>query len=157
MRDEDFARQLNFGKKGELFAMKVIPHMIEFDDMKVNPQGKFSDWDLCYTKTTNSTFYEVKRDSYTHRTNNICIEHHSDGEPSGISITKADYYFYVVDNEHSFFVIPVDVLKKNIQEKKYHSNRFVGYRNLSHCYFFDRKLYEDYEYEYDPMDFQGEA
>jgi hypothetical protein len=159
MRTSEFIKKIEFGDKGEKFAQQVIPHLDEtpIKGYGVAQKGKFSPWDLWYEYEDGKTYYEVKRDTYTYRTNNICIEHHSDNIPSGISITEADYYFYIVDNEPTFYLIPVKLLKEHITENRYHSNYKVGYRQLSHCYFFDRKLYEEYEYEYDPMDFQQEA
>ena len=39
---------------------------------------------------------EVKTDFIAHKTGNIAIEFQSRGKPSGISITEADYYVYLI-------------------------------------------------------------
>lgn len=39
---------------------------------------------------------EVKMDKIAHRTGNIAIEYECRGKPSGIAVTEAEYYAYVI-------------------------------------------------------------
>lgn len=47
----------------------------------------------------NPSSVEVKSDRMAWRTGNIVIEYRDHGKPSGIAITKADLWAYVVNNE----------------------------------------------------------
>jgi hypothetical protein len=58
---------------------------------------------------------EVKYDKIASRTGNIAIEFESRGKPSGISITEADYYCYIIANtkcDDIYMLIAVHKLKK---------------------------------------------
>lgn len=58
---------------------------------------------------------EVKYDKLAYKTGNIAIEYESRQKPSGISITKSDYYCYVIANtvcDDIFILIEVEKLKK---------------------------------------------
>ena len=41
---------------------------------------------------------EVKRDRIAHRTGNLFVEHACNGKPSGLAITRADWWAFVVDD-----------------------------------------------------------
>lgn len=57
---------------------------------------------------------EVKYDKLGHKTGNIYIEYESRGKPSGIAITKADFYAYRISNSH-LIVIEVSELKSKLK------------------------------------------
>lgn len=65
---------------------------------------------------------EVKKDDWTVKTGNIAIEFECRGKPSGIQVTKADFWCHVIG--HYFVLIfPVDFLKRVYEslcnDKKY--------------------------------------
>ena len=55
---------------------------------------------------------EVKRDNWVEKTGNIAIEFESRGKPSGISVTKADYWVILFDNDRKFIGMQTDYLKE---------------------------------------------
>ena len=65
----------------------------------------FSDYDFII----NDVKYEIKLDNYMHKTNMMLCEFKSRGKPSGISITKADYYGIKAGDK--YYIIPVQYIK----------------------------------------------
>ena len=68
---------------------------------------------------------EVKADFMFTRTNNIAIEFHSRGKPSGISTTRAHLYMIMLEKKvedvkiQYLLVVPVEKLKESIERKEY--------------------------------------
>lgn len=103
----------------------MLRQMMKGNNVQLNNDNRF-DIDLAYGQIyeqqiadmfQNKTI-EVKseRDLWK-KTNNIVIEFESRGKPSGISTTKADYWFHnLVDDGEivSTLVFPVSVLKRYI-------------------------------------------
>jgi hypothetical protein len=135
-----FIQCLKYGKQKEDIAKTFF----DADEIVSAPDKKFSEWDFYLRYGDTNTYIEVKSDRYTSKTGNICIEFESNNKPSGISITTSDYYFYMVEGEDCNYLIPVDDIKMMIQQNMFHSKRKVGYKYLSHCYLFDRALFEEY-------------
>lgn len=135
-----FVQNLHYGKQKE----EIAKEFFEADQIVTAPKGFFSYWDICLKYGNEETYIEVKSDRNTSKTGNICIEFESNYEPSGISITKADYYFYMVEGEDCNYLIPVDDIKDMIQQNLYHSQRKLGHKLLSNCYLFDRSLFDQY-------------
>jgi len=78
---------------------------------------------------------EVKYDKIASRTGNIAIEYESRGKPSGITITEAEYYCYVIADtkcDDIYLLIAVDKLKK-VCRKYFIENRIknIGDNNTS--------------------------
>lgn len=140
-----FVKCLAYGKNGEKLAKTFFTDVDEIVDA---PNGKFSEWDFYVIKGNVKKYYECKRDTYTTRTGNILIEFESNNKASGISVTTADYYIYLVDGEEVYYMIPVDVLKSMIEDGKYHKKQKGGYKWLAHFYLFKRELFEDYKKTY---------
>lgn len=140
-----FIKCLEYGKNGEKLAKTFFT---EYDEIVDAPNGKFSEWDFYVRYGDKKVYYECKKDSYTTRTNNILIEFECSDKASGISVTTADYYIYLVEGEKVYYIIPVDVLKSMIEDKKYHKKQKGGYRWLAHFYLFKRELFEDYKKTY---------
>lgn len=137
-----FQELLSYGKKKEDIAKEFFIA----DEIVSAPNDLFSDWDFYLRYGDQNTYIEVKSDRYTSKTGNICIEFESNNIPSGITITKADYYFYMVEGEDCNYLIPVDVIKKMIKQKLYHSTRKLGYKSLSCCYLFNRDVFDAYKF-----------
>jgi len=97
---------LAFGKKYEKIAISLL----EQGDVITAPENEaFSDWDFKH----NGIAYECKSDRHTARTGNLCLEYEHTNKPSGLSVTKADYWFYfaVAGDTYSAYKIPVGVLR----------------------------------------------
>jgi hypothetical protein len=83
-----------------------------------------------------------------HKTGNICIEYYSRGKPSGISVSEADFWVYMLvapDGEVSdTFKIPSDVLKEEIEKKSY-TREVTGGDNWSNkMYLFPKSVFSNY-------------
>jgi hypothetical protein len=76
----------------------------------------------------------------------MCIEFESNGKASGISLTTADYYIYIVEGESVVYIIPVETIKLMIDKEKYHKKMKGGYKWLSHFYLFRRELFDVYKH-----------
>lgn len=66
---------------------------------------------------------EIKEDFTCQKTGNIGLEYHCRGKPSGISVSKADFYLYKVhepNGEKSMWAIKTSNLKEMIEDKLYH-------------------------------------
>lgn len=66
---------------------------------------------------------EIKEDFTCRKTGNIGLEYHCRGKPSGISVSKADFYLYKAhepSGEKNMYVIKTSNLKQMIENKLYH-------------------------------------
>jgi hypothetical protein len=100
------------------------------------------------TKEGHKITIEVKEDSMCQKTGNIGLEFECRGKPSGISVSKADWYIYVVhapDFKTKIFLIATKRLKEMIAKALYF--RIVdGGDPGSHSmnYLFKLSVFEDY-------------
>jgi hypothetical protein len=144
MKTEDWLRRKNFG---ELYQ-GVLHHLIDYEHYEVAPDKKFSDWDVKYFHGDNMMTCEVKADTLNIITGNIAIEFESNNVPSGISVTKADYYAIFAHNPRSeviqWWFIPTDVIREKIKEQKYEKIIYGGHNNLSKMYIFRDGLFLNY-------------
>ena len=58
---------------------------------------------------------EVKFDSMAHVTGNIFIEYSSRGKPSGIAVTDAEYYLYIIAEFNNAIILNVEYLKERLR------------------------------------------
>jgi hypothetical protein len=66
---------------------------------------------------------EIKEDFSCERTGNVGVEVESWGRPSGLSVSKADFYLYKVhqpDGTKRVYIIRTEKLKKMIEDELYH-------------------------------------
>jgi len=106
---------LKSAKKYEAETLKYL----NFDTFEFNDT---SSHDIKIIKDGIETLIEVKSETLAYKTGNICIEYFCRGKPSGISVTKSEYYYiYVVkdDKEYRLFKIPVEDIKTIIKNKLY--------------------------------------
>jgi len=101
-----FEDDLALGKKYEKIAIDILGN----GEIERCPENvAFSDYDFKH----NGIAYEVKSDRRSYQTGNIVIEYEHTNIPSGISITKADYWFYFVINKDAYtcYKIPVSKIR----------------------------------------------
>ena len=112
-----FHADLAFGKEYE----HILLDYIDYDEVEFCPNGAFSDWDVKIKRDGLEGTYEVKADRLSAKTGNLCIEYQCREKPSGIATTKALFYAYFVvkGKEHDCYIIPVERLKKMIDEGKF--------------------------------------
>jgi hypothetical protein len=142
MKDQDFKKLLEFGKKYESELLKYI----NYDKYKISDKSAY---DIKCYKNDKFTKYEVKADKWANISGNICIEYKSNNILSGISITQAKYYaiFQLINetsNKYILYVIPTKKIKEMIQNKLYHRDLKCGYNGLSQCYLFKTNLFNTY-------------
>jgi hypothetical protein len=65
--------------------------------------------------------FEVKEDFTCERTGNVGMEFECRGKPSGISVSKADYYVYKIHSKHGikFYLYNTSDLKRMIEDNQY--------------------------------------
>jgi hypothetical protein len=102
---------LRLGQSYESIARTLIGG----SNVEIAPNKRFSDWDF----KSDGVAYEVKSDRRAYQTGNLCIEYEHTQVPSGISITKADYWIYfVICPEavgYKVYKIPVSVIKEAVE------------------------------------------
>ena len=87
----------------------------------------FSDYDFCI----NGISYECKLDTNLTKNSTMFCEYLSRNIPSGISITKADYY--CIKSIDDYYVIPVQYIKDLIKTNVF-KTKLCGFKLYSSCY-----------------------
>lgn len=114
-----FTNDLKFARE---YEMKFISYLdlTEYDEIVMAPNYKFSDYDILVKKGSSETKYEIKADRLASKTGNLCIEFECFEKPSGISITKADYYgYFILGKTEECYIIPVHYLRILIESGDY--------------------------------------
>jgi hypothetical protein len=139
-----FKNDLEFGLKYE--NKSIMYYQDNGYSLKIHCKGNFSLYDFIVEKDDKEYKIEVKSDRL-YKTGNICIEYAGKNDrKSGITITEADYYNYYIVNdkdEYEFYIIPVEDIKKMIDDKLYHRKIHVYYGN-SKCYLFKKEKFKKY-------------
>ena len=100
----------------------------EGDTVNIPVRDKaFSDYDFCI----NGISYECKLDTNLTKNNTMFCEYLSRNIPSGISITKAD--FYCIKSVDNYYIIPVKYIKDLIKTNEF-KTKHCGYKSYSSCY-----------------------
>ncbi len=107
---ELFNRNVVLFKKYEIEASERIKAKYNID---VKKWCDNSNYDF---KTTDNIKYEVKAEPASLKTCNYFVEFHAYGVPSGISITKANYY--IITNTIDYYLIDVNKLKELCENEK---------------------------------------
>jgi len=103
---------------------RLADYLVKRYGMELLGIGSNSDYDLLMqTKDGKQFSIEVKEDFMCEKTGNVAVEYWSRGKASGISVTVADYYFYVIHEPLRLTVnsIKTDLLKRLIITKQYFS------------------------------------
>lgn len=113
---------MNIGKQGErLFASIMTQLGYEVVDRTNEPDYWSKDIDFTITSPTTGLVkeFEVKFDSRINRTHNLYLEIsniHSKGGRGWFEFCEADYLAYGDSHTNTFFVIPMDELKKRVAQ-----------------------------------------
>lgn len=113
--NNDWNRSKEIGDKYEA----MLPDYIDdYDEYVKAPNKQFSDWDAKFRKGDTWTYYECKADLSAYRTKNLFIEYRHSNNPSGISLTKSDYYmFFIVDVTKDELIEVLKIETDAIREK----------------------------------------
>jgi hypothetical protein len=142
MKDIDFVNCVAYGKVAEY----KVEELFLYDKIEYAPT-KCAEYDVMLTMNDVDVFFEVKRDSRMDNTGNICIEYESNSKPSGIAVSKADYWVYFNHNMDEVYLIDTKYIRECIAKKKYHRNIKCGYGWLARAYLFDKEIFAKYRIE----------
>jgi hypothetical protein len=113
-----FKKDLSIGQKYEVIAQDRI---IEYYENKLKVIETCDNYKYDF-RLSNDFTYEVKFERSSLKTNNIFLEYIAFQKPSGIDMTQADYYIFVLpvnETDNQFVLIDVDTLKQLIIDKQY--------------------------------------
>lgn len=142
MKDSQFVACVAYGKVAEL----KVAELFLYDKIEYAPT-KCAEYDIMMTMNDIDVFFEVKRDRLMDTTGNICIEYESNGKPSGITVSIADYWVYMNDNMTEIYLIDIKYIKRCIAKGMFHKNIRCGYNWLSRAYLFDKEIFAKYKIE----------
>jgi len=97
--ETNFKPAFDIGHKAEL---KVLEHCKQIDPDSRLIEGKFKDYDLIMPNRHITV--EIKKDVMAKDTGNYAIEFRCNGNPSGISATKALYWVIVDEGQMLWFL-----------------------------------------------------
>jgi len=111
-REEDLAEWEKIEREfGELLLQRNPWTAVEYSTWA------FSDYDLILIKQDRTKYsFEVKYDRMSDITGNIAVEISCNGHPSGITISKADWFAYYFGN--NYWLIKWEELRAKIREAK---------------------------------------
>lgn len=120
MPNYDFNLDLPIARKTE---RQVAEYLIEKGNMSFLDECDTNAYDL-KMRTPNGTevTIEVKEDFTCERTGNVGVEYECRGKPSGISVSKAQFYLYKVHEPSGrigLYIIPTKDLKEMVARQKY--------------------------------------
>lgn len=124
-----FLEDLEKNKQYEIQAAKLVKETFHTETALNTDSATYKYWDFVDSV---GTTYEVKADKRSLTTPNFYIEYESFNSPSGISITKADYY--VITNTLLYFLIPTEQIRILIETLKPRSASCSNGRGFSRGY-----------------------
>lgn len=125
MSNYSFHKDLHRAKKTE---MDVANYLAEATKTNIKILNDTKEFDIVLERVGKNYVIEVKEDFMAAKTGNVAVEYECRGKPSGISVTKADVYAYVIHENtgvRNLHLIESKVLKKAINKKMYH-RKVVG-------------------------------
>lgn len=114
-----FVRDLSIGNKGQQFVIEIF----ESADIPVKPntdRSKLKFFDIEFFFANKDWKAEIKYDLYAEKSGNIAIEFFNPKlcKPSGISITKADFWIHVLTNPNRAFIVNLKEFREFIDAHK---------------------------------------
>lgn len=143
-----FDKDLEFGKQYQL----KVKDLFEWEEF-VNTEGYLKEFDITGSFKTEEgnlikTKWEVKADRRAKQTGNIAIEFESNGKPSGITTTTADFWIYFIHGENTYYLIPTSVLRRKVKQNRWWRIIQVNDEMRNRVYLFERSQFEKYRHEY---------
>lgn len=137
MPNYDFTKDLPKAQKTE----RQIATFLEEKGLKYISDCNNSDYDLLMELTDGTRMtIEIKEDFTCEVTGNVGVEYECRGKPSGISVSKADFYCYKVHESASkkgLYIIKTEKLKEMIRKRIWHREVCGGDPGSnSRCYLF---------------------
>lgn len=115
----DYKKDKVKGDKGEAFARKFLEgNGCKFIRESSTKNDENKEFDHLYSYNGKEVKYEIKTDTYP-ETGNLAVEFEDRNKPSGIDVTKADYFLTCFPNRREIWNIKTDKLKKLITENEF--------------------------------------
>jgi hypothetical protein len=127
---------------GEIYQKRFL-YLYQYDTCEI-AKGCFKDWDIKMTYEGTTIYVEVKYDRRAETSGNLAIEFECSGKPSGVATTKADYWCHFVKGSPFYYMIPIEDLKKAIEEKKYTRTVRGGDGWRANMYLFPMTVFNDF-------------
>ena len=131
-----FVQSKQVGSAGEIYVKTT------FEQAGIHCElieGRNSYYDMACNFDGLIFYVEVKNDRKAHYTNNIALELYNtrSGQPSGLSITRADIWAHIVTN--SIYLMGVPKMKKLLSQVK-PAKIIEGGNNNSLIYLYDKSI-----------------
>tara|TARA_R100000315_G_scaffold7082_1_gene2326 strand:+ start:208 stop:708 length:501 start_codon:yes stop_codon:yes gene_type:complete len=148
--NKKFKKDLKYGTAGE----KIVAMYLSINGMTIvnDESTNTKDYDIIMysPKADKNLYMEIKTDNYVNNekdTGNIAIEVEYKGKPSGISVTKADWWVYYMPeiSTNNLWMMECDKLKRFIKENVKDLKIVMGGdNNMSKLVLIPRKKYAQY-------------
>ena len=109
-----FVKDLKYGVMGEKEIIELLCKNKENPTIEHKSDKKCHDWDFIIDGVS----YEVKTDRMACRSNNIAVEVACNHKPSGVVISKADYWVFNLEAMDFIIIVPTEDLKELIRNVK---------------------------------------
>jgi penicillin-binding protein-related factor A (putative recombinase) len=123
---KNFQKDDVLGRKGEDIFISLIKSLgfTNVDKNKSENKKELSKWDIEGFYGGRRWTFEIKTDARAADTGNLCIEHSRFNfsgiqEPSGVSVTTADFFVSIIPDLREVRIIYTSKLKEIIEEDKY--------------------------------------
>ena len=130
MGNYDFRTDLQQSKKCHLELRKKVKKSFKNAGISISFLKEMFDFscDDVFLLSGREVRFEYKEDFKCNETGNIAVEYFSRDNPSGISITKSDFYIYRVHFNNKIYdlMMTTEMLRDLIKNKKYHTNHTDG-------------------------------
>jgi len=139
----NFKKDILIGEEGEEFIKQFLINK-GFNFISDN---KNNEYDLVMSYDNRQFKYEIKTDillSKEKDTGNLVVEFESRGKPSGISVTKADYYVYFMPKLSEIWNIRMDKLKDLIQNNNFRKVTGGDAGSFTKMYLINRQKFKEY-------------
>lgn len=117
MAHYEFTKDLQQGDVGEKWFVQYLQQR----GAKILERNKTNAYDIratyLYTRRVESTF-EIKTDVYPKNTGNLFVEFECRGKPSGIRVSKAEWFVTIFPLLGEVWIIRTDTLKNIIYENQ---------------------------------------
>lgn len=116
--NEHFEKDLERGRKKEKESGEYFQNQLG-GELQLAPDKYFPDWDFQLRIA-----FEIKYDYMAEKTGNIAFEYASNGQPSGVKLSRAHYWgvFYSGD----YYIFPLETLKRHLKENQSKYKKMQG-------------------------------
>jgi hypothetical protein len=120
----NFDKDLIDAKKYELFALEYFHKIKHYNIVENRKNEDLKFFDLIVYDDNNNVlcFIEVKHDKYVAMNNHFAVEYESWKKPSGIVITKAEYFIFISSlpksTQHIMYIFKTKELRKFIKNNR---------------------------------------